>query len=100
MKRNHILYALTALILLSSCLQNKSKGQIEKTNTNDIIEPTQTDFTIIPFDPDRYWIYENVTPTTLTAYEVQRVEEILKSVVKENNESRTKKSESGFSIKQ
>lgn len=87
------------ILFLSSCLQNKSKGKIDNSNAGQEIESVETDFTIIEFDPEWYWIYKNVSPSMLSDSEIQQVEKILQTVVEENNASRKERTESRFSIK-
>ena len=75
------------LISISSC--NGTKKTIE-IKTNEKTQPkfklAESDFVILPFNIDWYWIFKNVTPAELTKSELIEIENILNLAVKENNE--------------
>ncbi len=98
-KYSKLIFTSFLILFLSGCLQNKSKEKMDESYAGQKIEPAQSDFTVIEFNPEWYWIYKNVSSSTLSENEVQRVEEILKTIVKENNDSLNEKTESRFSLK-
>ena len=70
------------LITISSCNQTK--------NTQSEFDLPESDFVILPFNKDWYWIFKNVKSTELTRYELIEIEKILNIAVKENNERQRK----------
>ncbi len=59
-----------------------------KTNKNIQTEfkLAKSDFVILPFNKDWYWIFKNVKPTELAHSELIEIENIINLAVKENNE--------------
>ena len=75
------------LISISSCNETKSTTEIKSTEkTQTEFELTESDFVVLPFNKDWYWIFKNVKPTELTQSELIKIENILKIAVNENNE--------------
>ncbi|WP_340064426.1 hypothetical protein [Ascidiimonas aurantiaca] len=70
------------LITISSCNETK--------NTQSKFDLPESDFVILPFNKDWYWIFKNVKSTELTQYELIEIEKILNIAVQENNERQRK----------
>ena len=76
------------LILISSCNGNKKTDKIvsgEKTQPE--FKLAKSDFVILTYQTKWYWIFKNAKPTELTQSELIEIENILKTLVKENNEA-------------
>ena len=87
--KNNIVKTLILIILISisSCNGTKNTTEIESTeNTQTEFKLAESDFVILPFNKDWHWIFKNVKPTELTQSELIEIENILKNVVKDNNE--------------
>lgn len=101
------------LISISSCSGTKNTTENKSTeNTQIELKIAESDFVILPFNKDWYWIFKNAKPTELTQSELIEIENILKTVVSENNERqkinlkehnekypKNKLKETGFEIK-
>ena len=79
---------LTILIIISGCEQQAEKKKTAETETKETVEKvTESNFTILQFDQNWYWIFKNVKPTELTQAEIDEIEQILKNVIAENNQN-------------
>jgi len=76
------------LISLTACNgQTKKADQtIEKQTTVSQFQLPDSNYVILDYKSDWYWIYKNAKPTTLSKNELAEIEEIIKKAVKENNE--------------
>ena len=75
------------LISISSCNGTKKTTGIETIeNTQIKFKLSESEFVILPFKKDWYWIFKDVKTTELTQLELNEIENILKIAVKENNE--------------
>ncbi|KSA14159.1 hypothetical protein [Maribacter dokdonensis] len=75
------------LISISSCNERKKTNEtIIKEETQSEFNLTISDFVILTYQSEWYYIFKNVKPTELTQSELIEIENILKIVVKENNE--------------
>ena len=75
------------LISISSCNgTKKNTPEIKSTETTQTeFRLTESDFAILSFNTEWHWIFKNVKPTKLTQSELIEIEEILKTVILENN---------------
>ena len=87
--KRKIVKALIFLILISISSCNgtkKNTSEIKSTeNTQTEFRLTESDFAILSFNAEWHWIFKNVKPTELTQSELIEIEEILKTVILENN---------------
>jgi len=100
------------LILISSCNGTINTSDIKSTeNTQTDFKLAESDFVILPFNKDWYWIFKNVKPTELTQTELIEIEKILKIAIEKNNEKqkinlkihneeypKNKRTETGFEL--
>src|SRR5690606_17374049 len=76
------------LISISSCNETKNTTEIEPIeNSQTEFNLFESEYVILPFNQDWYWIFKDVKPTELTQAELIEIENTLKIAVKENNES-------------
>ncbi|MGY5353441.1 hypothetical protein [Wenyingzhuangia sp. IMCC45467] len=75
------------LISISSCSETKKKTtKIKQTeNIQTEFNLTESDFVILSFKTDWYYIFKNVKPTELTQSELIEIEKVLKTVIVDNN---------------
>ena len=101
------------LISISSCNRTEKTTEMVATeNTQTEFKLAKSDFVILPFNKDWYWIFKDVKSTELTQSELIEIENILKIAVEENNRRqkvnlkkhneeypKNKWSETGFELK-
>jgi hypothetical protein len=76
------------LILISSCNENKKTEKIESgEKTQPEFKLAKSDFVILTYQTEWYWVFKNAKPTELTQSELIEIENILKTLVKENNKA-------------
>ena len=101
------------LISISSYNGTIKPSEIKSTeNTQTDFKLAESDYAVLPFNKDWYWIFKNVKSSELSQIELIEIEEILKIAIKENNEEqknslkkhneeypKNKWKETGFEIK-
>lgn len=63
------------LFVIIGCEKNRNKKSVE----------AKTDFTILKYDKNIFWVFENAKPTNLTEKDRIEIESILKIAIKEHN---------------
>lgn len=79
---------LILLILFSSCKeQSKTDSKVEEKVNRTDFGLAQSDFTILKFNPEWHWIFENSKPsaTDLRLNELSKIEPILEKAIIEHN---------------
>ena len=80
---------LIALILISSCNENKKTDKtVSGQKAQSEFNLAKSDYTILTYRPEWYWIFKNAKTTKLSESELNDIEKILKIAVKENNDTR------------
>ncbi len=79
---------LTILIIISSCKQQDERKITAETEKKETLEKvTESNFTVLPYDPSWHWIFKNAEPTELTQSEINEIELILEKALAENNQN-------------
>ncbi|WP_040252081.1 hypothetical protein [Psychroserpens mesophilus] len=78
------------LILILSCDQNK-KTQKTEINEKSELNSQEFDYVILDYQPKWYWIFKDAQQSELTQSELNEIEEILKVMIKENNDIQKKR---------
>ena len=79
-------YILCSIIFFYSCNNAQEKQPEQSTNTKiENFEIDSTDFSILEYKSNWYWIFKNVQPANLSEKELIEIEVILKRGISENN---------------
>ncbi|MDX6748070.1 hypothetical protein SHK09_14835 [Polaribacter sp. PL03] len=83
-----VLIFLILMSILSCNGTKKNTSEIKSVeNTQTEFKLTESDFVIMTFNSEWYWIFKNAKPTELTQSELFEIEEILKIAIIENNKN-------------
>jgi hypothetical protein len=76
-----------ALILILSCKENTRTDKTDSgKNTESEFKLEKSDYTILPYRTEWYWIFKNAEPYELTNNDLTEIEKILVLAVAENNQ--------------
>ena len=86
-----LIFILSIFLFACNGQVKKTDQATEKQNINPEFQVPDSNYVILEYKADWYWIFKDVKPSTISEDELAEIEKIIEQAVKENNEQQLEK---------